>query len=245
MNEFINIPTPIPEQYEQLKASAFNLKNVAIGKAINYIPEKYQDATEKLMNPPTVQDLIEEYLLEKYPDAPTPIDGQLKSVPIVQDNRMPTVSGATLSGTPLYSNLEITGRNYTGFDGVVRGYRDMRFETVIITCQQQKNIIETQIQGSDDGAVIEYSSLNNYVVTINLIIVGNQNGVYPQTAVEELIKALTAPVSLKVSSWYLLMMDIQELVVTSYDINQIAGGISQQPITIQAKSSKLPTLVIQ
>jgi hypothetical protein len=77
-----------------------------------------------------------------------------------------------------------------------------------------------------------------------MIIVGN-NGSYPTQAVRNLKSMLTAPVPIKVNSWYLQNFDIYDLVVREFDIPQVAGGISQQPVTITFSSSNSAILVIQ
>lgn len=242
MGNKLNIPTPTP--------AIFPLKLVGQENIIPYNPK---------LNPAEVNagflaagglsaasTFISEFLTKRFISEPAePVKKPALNIPSVNDS-MATVAGAALNGTPLFSNLEITGKSWTDFNKNSKSYADMVFNTVIITCQQQKNIVETQIQGSDDGAVIEYSGMNNYNVTINIVVVGNNNnGIYPQSDAEEIIKMLTSPVSVKVSSWYLLMLDIQELVIVDYTIGQVEGGISQQPITIQAKSIKNHTLVIQ
>jgi len=69
--------------------------------------------------------------------------------------------------------------------------------------------------------------------------------VYPTQAVRNLKSMLTAPVPIKVNSWYLQNFDIYDLVVREFDIPQVAGGISQQPVTITFSSSNSAILVIQ
>jgi len=175
-----------------------------------------------------------------------------KITPSALPNGMPQVGGVTLNNKPLLSNLEINPLTYTDNNGVTKGYPFMVFDTVLITCRQQKNIVETNIQGSDDGAIFEYSGLANYDLTINIIIASGQNGVYPQKSttgvengVEDVIKALVSPYPISINSWYLQMMDINQIVVTGYDLSMTEGGISQQAITITAKSNKNTVLIIQ
>jgi hypothetical protein len=118
-----------------------------------------------------------------------------------------------------------------------------QFDNILIGVEQGKNLVVTNIQGSDNGGVVEYVGLNNYEVTLTLIIPG-VNGKYPQKTVNDFLTVLTAPISLKVASWYLLMNDIHELVVKSYNKSQVAGGISQQQFTVNCISNITPSLII-
>lgn len=243
MADKLNIPTPEPPAFN---VDIFGYKNVAIGKAVNAIPEPYRAIVQTVLTPPSAQDIINDFLT-RMPDPQQPVEKPALNIPKYSNaNPTPTVAGATMNGGPLFSNFDIDSNQWTDFGGQVKGYRGMIFNTVLVSAQQQKNIVETEIQGSDDGAIFEYSGMNNYNVTVNLILVGNNNnGEYPQDEVQELIKALESPYPIKVNSWYLQMMNITELEVMAYDIPQVPGGISQQPVTIQAKSNKRTVLIIQ
>lgn len=244
--EILSIPTPPVKEYD---LKTFGLASVAIGKTINRIPEPYKAIAQNVLTPPTsisdAQKLIRDFLT-KIPEPQAPTDWRDYKVPERKYvNNMPELAGTALDGSPIFSNLEIQAGNWTDFSGVQKGFIDMIFNTVIITTQQQKNIVTTSIQGSDDGDVMEYSGLNNYNITINAIVLGAQNGMYPTDEMGEIVKMLTAPISIKVDSWYLQMLNIYEIVITGYDIGQSEGGISQQPITITAKSNTTSTLIIQ
>lgn len=259
----LNIPTPAPTTFN---LKLFGLQNIA-PKSWD-IPEpqlKYPTPTDINYNPLVVNSgflvdagSIAEQQIKKYltkallPDIPEPTDKNV-IIPSGAPNTMQVFNtGAALNGSPIYSNLEIDGFSWTDFNGQTKGFPGMTFNTVLMTVSQQKNIVETSIQGSDDGSVFEYSGLNNYEVTINIIITGsNQNGVYPNAGsineggVEDLIKMLKCPYPISVHSWYLQMYDILELVILDHDGGQEPGGISQQAITIKCKSNKNTTLIIQ
>ncbi|HVW98854.1 MAG TPA: DUF6046 domain-containing protein [Candidatus Babeliaceae bacterium] len=154
--------------------------------------------------------------------------------------------GTSDLGTPYYSDLTIKGGSYTDNNGKTLQYPGLQLVTVVMTVNQAKNIITTSIQGMD-GTVKEYIGMGDYEVTINGIITPTQqvgttnvpaNGVYPKNDVTTLKKILDAPVALEVTSWYLQMLGIYNLVVKDYNIPQIQGGYSQQPFTIRALSDK-------
>lgn len=183
--------------------------------------------------------------------APLPQSTPQYNIPVAAGNNMQTYTGNAMADK-VFSNVEFEGQDYQAFNGQTKGFDTLIFNTVLITTKQHKNIVETNIQGSEDGAIFEYSGMGSYDVIFNIIIVAdNQNGVYPQQAgqfengVEDIIKMLESPVSIKVNNWYLQMLNIFEVVITDYEIGQAQGGISQQPITITARSNKTASLVVQ
>lgn len=155
------------------------------------------------------------------------------------------IVGTSYFGQPVFANIEFQGAKWMDFDGKQKAFSDMEFNTVILTVQQQKNIIETEIQGSDLGAVLEYSGLRNYVVMCDMVITSGVNGLYPTEAMAAITNMLNAPIPIKVNCWYLQQFDIYDLVVRDYNVPQIQGGISQQQIQITFSSSNSAILVVQ
>jgi len=231
----ININTPstlgtngIGSLTRNLPAPVQTLANIGIGKLLQAAPDAVGDIGSFILQPSPAQ-LIKDFLID-VPPAPV--------------NTMGTFGGATLNGGPIYSDLEIDSSSWTDFDGTQHTFPDTQFLTVLMSVQQNKNIIETQIQGSDTGAVLEYSGLGNYSITLNITITGS-NGIYPQQKVENLVTILNAPIALNVFSWYLQQFNIFHIIIKSYDVAQEKGGISQQSVTVQAQSTNTPTLIIQ
>jgi len=109
-----------------------------------------------------------------------------------------------------------------------------RIENCILTINQNKRLVKTNINGRD-GAVIEYSGLDNYNIKINGTILSNKNGVSPDYT--DLIKICEAPVSLKISHNILnYTFGINYIFIDEYVITQKEGGISQQEVEISAQS---------
>ena len=86
-------------------------------------------------------------------------------------------------GTPVFSNLQFLADEYTDSYGKVTSFQTITFDAVIMTVNQQKNIVTTQIQGRD-GTVKEEIGMGDYTITINGIITG-KNGHYPIDEVRE------------------------------------------------------------
>lgn len=144
-------------------------------------------------------------------------------------------------GTDVYSNLDISGGNYTDNKGVQTTFQGITLDTVLFNVSQSKNILKTNIQGSDGGTVKEYIGQGDYNIDIALIITG-ANGLHPFDTVAQLKRILDAPVALKVNSFYLNNLGIYNIVIESYSLPQEAGGWSQQNVSIQAVSD-LPVVL--
>ena len=110
----------------------------------------------------------------------------------------------------------------------------MRYEAVIITVAQAKNIVKTEIQGRN-GTVKEYIGLGDYEVTINGIITGT-NGKRPNDQIQALQKMLDAPIPIEVASAYLQGFGINYLVVDSYEMGEDEGGYAYQKFSISCLS---------
>lgn len=137
-------------------------------------------------------------------------------------------------GTKVYTNIEfLPGKYETNVLGVfkefgssVDGPERLRYEAVLITVQQEKKIVTTEIAGRD-GKIKEYIGLDDYNVTVNGIITGT-NGQRPVDQIIALKKMLDAPISIHVASSYLQMLDINFLVLSSYELDEQEGGYSYQ-----------------
>lgn len=138
-------------------------------------------------------------------------------------------------GTPVVINLEFKSVTYTDLKTKqVKTTDDIVLDTVLCTVAQAKKIVKTEIQGAD-GTVKEYIGMDDYQVTINGIIVG-ENRRAPVNEVLALKRMLDAPVAIPVVSSFLNNLGIFSVVVNDYAVPQVAGGISKQDFTINAIS---------
>ena len=145
-------------------------------------------------------------------------------------------------GTPVFSNLQFLADEFTDNYGKTTSFKAVTFDAVIMTVNQQKNIVTTQIQGRD-GTVKEGIGKGDYVVTINGIITG-VNGHYPIDEVREFKKMLNANKALQVVSTFLQNLDVTYLVIKDYDLPQEMGGYSYQKFSITALSDSLQEIFI-
>lgn len=137
-------------------------------------------------------------------------------------------------GTPVFTDLQFTGNSYDDNFGVKKTFDTIKFDMILVTVSQSKNIITTAIQGRD-GTVKEYIGMGDYSVTINGIITGS-NGHYPLKEVRDLKNMLDAPIAIDIASWYLQNLDIHSLVIQDYELPQEQGGYSYQAFSINAIS---------
>jgi hypothetical protein len=145
-------------------------------------------------------------------------------------------------GTPVYANLQFLGDSFTDNQNKTTTFKTLTFDSVIMTVNQQKNIVITAIQGRD-GTVKEEIGKGDYSVTINGIITGS-NGHYPIDEVKELKKMLDANKALQVVSSFLQNLDVNYLVIKDYDLPQETGGYSYQRFSINALSDNLQEIFI-
>lgn len=142
--------------------------------------------------------------------------------------------------TPVYTDLTLgdptveSYNKYTDNNNVQHSFTPMTFATCLITVQQSKKIVVTEIQGRD-GTVKEYIGMDDFQITINGIIPG-VNGQYPQTTVNQLFQILKAPIPIAVVGWWINNLEIYNVVIKDFTIPQVAGGYSEQTFTITAIS---------
>lgn len=147
-------------------------------------------------------------------------------------------------GTPVVADIVFEGGTYTDDKtGRPVTFQSVTLATVLVTINQPKRIVRTEIQG-ENGSVKEYIGMDDFQISINGVIAGT-NGSYPFQEVAELHKILTAPITIPVVSAYLQLFDIFNLVITDYTFDQEMGGYSKQTFTINAISDKPVELIIQ
>ena len=138
-------------------------------------------------------------------------------------------------GTPVFADVTLRGGTYVdNITGNTVKFDELQYAAVILTVSFTSRIIKTEIQGRN-GTVKEYIGEDDAKVTIQGVICGS-NGVYPAEDVARLNEWRRAPVAKSVTSKFLQNLGIDNLVVESFDVPQIAGGYSYQTFTIQCIS---------
>lgn len=161
-------------------------------------------------------------------------ENQINQQTNIDDGTSNGINYKSSLNTPVLTNIQFTGGSYTDSLGNEKTFKTLIFESILVTVSQSKNIVTTSIQGRD-GTVKEYIGMNDYSVTINGIITG-QNGHYPKDEVRDLKDMLNAGIAIEVVSWYLQNLDVSTIVVQDYDFSQESGGYSYQKFSINAIS---------
>jgi len=152
----------------------------------------------------------------------------------------------SLLGTKVYDMLWIQGGIYQDENKLPITYGGgtgnfVRFDTVLMTVSQTKNIITTALQGRD-GTVKEYVSNGDYVINLRGKIVNFTNK-YPDkfpTGIDHcdvwtLTDILKVPNELDVVSSFLNMF-FNQMVITDFSMPQVEGRRNEQPFEINALS---------
>jgi len=144
-------------------------------------------------------------------------------------------------GTPVFTNLFIPGGNFTNLDGKVIPFagdikgEGFQLDAVIMTVSATKNVITTAVAGRE-GTVKEFASDGDFVITIEGVMVGEQQNIYPEEQMNTLIEVCRVPETLKITSEFLGFFDIDEVVITDYNFPQKAGSRNIQSFTISMLS---------
>lgn len=141
----------------------------------------------------------------------------------------------TWMGTPIFDSFVInSGQNYKDLNGTVIKIEDsFRFETCLITINQEKKIVTTSIAGAD-GTVKEYFGLDDYSITINGLIVGRTaNQPIDMNYLSRLREVLVAPIPLSVSSMFLDFLNINSVVIKSFNFGQLEGKRNAMTVNIE------------
>lgn len=156
----------------------------------------------------------------------------LKVTPEQEDQ---PIGNSAIFNRPIYSDITFFSGSYVDQNGRTIEYGPLNIQDVLITVMNQKNIIETTLQGRN-GTVKEYISDGDFQIKIEGRIYGGGMNNYPQEAVQKLIGICEAPQALNVVSSFLKMFDVDNIVVKSYNIDQLEGIRNYQPFTLNCVS---------
>ena len=134
-------------------------------------------------------------------------------------------------GLPVFTSLEFEENTFQDFDGQVVNVQSLRIDTALMTVTMTKNIVTTAIQGRN-GTVKEYASDGDFQIDVKGVLTGRGHNEYPEFETELLIRHLTVPTTIKVTSEFLShfgsisrfgIEGISEVVVESFDFPQSEG----------------------
>jgi hypothetical protein len=125
------------------------------------------------------------------------------------------------------------------FDNVGRQitYPSINVDTCLFNVSQTKNIVKTQIQGLN-GTIKEYISDGDFEITCRGVIVSENPNQYPDAEVDKFLKIMSVPAAIRVTSPFLNNLEIDDVVIESYTLDQTEGFYNSQLFTIKMISEK-------
>ncbi len=149
--------------------------------------------------------------------------------------------GVSQFGTLVFDNLVIPPSSWTNNQNETIPYAGIEINGIYMEASQEKNIITTEIQGRE-GAVKEYISSNDTSITIYGQLTGFAN-LYPTQEVNRLRAILAIPQQIEVRSKFINdVLGFKWIVITGWNLPQIAGQRDTQPFTINAVNDISGTL---
>ena len=152
---------------------------------------------------------------------------------IVEDEAIKT----SVLGTPIFSNLEIPAGSFVDLDGNAIAFQGLTLDTVLFRVTQSKNIVTTAVQGRN-GTVKEYVSDGDFSITIDGMIVSEDQNTYPEVEVTKLLEIVRVPEQVRIISEFLDFFDISDVVIEGYDIPQQRGFRNMQPFSLRMISDE-------
>jgi hypothetical protein len=143
----------------------------------------------------------------------------------------------SLLGTPIMDTLRFEQGSYVDQAGERRTWPQVDLDTAIITVSQRKNIVITPVQGYA-GTVKQYISPGDFELSVQAAIISPYSRVFPADELAQLRAVLEAPVALEVSSRFLAIWGITNIVVTSFQLNQIEGYANQIILSLAGLSDR-------
>lgn len=148
------------------------------------------------------------------------------------------VSGAPAQisalGTPIFSNMILT---------TLDGSNNLQVDTVLFTVSQTRNIIKTSIVGVD-GTLKEYVSDGDYTITVQGVLTSSDDRNYPAEDISTLLQLVKQKEALAVTSDFLQLFEIYNLVVESYSFPQTEGFQNMQAFELTCSSDKPIELIL-
>jgi hypothetical protein len=145
------------------------------------------------------------------------------------------IGKSQIFNVPIYSNITFNAGSYTDQNNRTINYAsgNLVIEDCLVTVMNTKNIIKTSLQGRN-GTVKEYISDGDYQIKIEGRIYGNGMNDYPQELVQKLHGICLAPQSINLTSTFLKLFNIEDIVIESYNIDQqfVLNCVSDYPLIL-------------
>ena len=161
------------------------------------------------------------------------------NAPLVEQNQVLYKSPI---GTPVFSDLDITGDSYT-INGQTFTFNSVRIPSAIFKVEREHRVVRTEVNG-EDGEILEYIGTKNWEIDCDIKLSTGKSLLYPAEEVQNLITLLGSNQVLAVNSWYLNQFKITNIVILHEYEPQVEGALDNQHISFRALSVK-PLIITQ
>jgi hypothetical protein len=172
----------------------------------------------------------------------------IRTLPNLQNNRNP-YEGKVQSftpdkglytgplGTPVMQDITFKSMTYTDFNtGQKKTSPEIKLIDILMRVNLPTKVVKTEIQGRP-GTVKEYIGEDDWQITINGFLLAD-NGSSPTSAIIDLKNMKRARVAIPVVCTYLNNLEIFNVVIEDFALEQEPGGYSKQAFTITAVSDQ-------
>jgi hypothetical protein len=159
----------------------------------------------------------------QFPPADAPVDS------VRMNSASEGCDVTSMFGTPVWADVVIK-------DNVVNG-RQLQLLWVLVTVSMKKNIVKTVIQGRN-GTVKEYICDGDYEITLEGGLFDANPNRYPVEDMNTMVYLLKLAEALPVTSEYLQLFGIQNIVIEGFDLKQQSGSQNVQLFSIKAVSDE-------
>jgi hypothetical protein len=139
-------------------------------------------------------------------------------------------------GTPVMQDITFGSVDYTDPQtGATKRTKEIKLIDILLSVNLAKIIVKTQIEGRR-GTIKEYIGEDDWQITINGFLLAG-NGQTPSDAIIDLKNMVRAHAPIRVVCAWLNNLDIFNIVIKDFSMEQEPGGYSKQAFTITAISS--------
>lgn len=140
-------------------------------------------------------------------------------------------------GTPVMQDITFRSVTYTDFPtGQKKTTKEIKLIDILLRVNLPSKIVKTEIQGRP-GTIKEYIGEDDWQITVNGFLIAD-NGQNPTSAIIDLKNMKRARVPIPVVCTYLNNLDIFNIVIEDFAMEQEPGGYSKQAFTITAISDQ-------
>jgi hypothetical protein len=136
-------------------------------------------------------------------------------IPFIVGEDSDEVTATTYLGTPVFSSFVFS-------EVQEEGLTELDLQTVLISVDKTKNVIETPVQNRA-GSVKEYISDGDYRINLSGALVSKERTVAPVEDAELLDRFCSLGQALEVGSTFLQIFDVLSVVVLDYTISERRG----------------------